>query len=176
MSAITKHRTARGHLVAWFCARPETQTRAVLTPLLAGEGTTPPERTSHRQEWANNIRTSRHEWANNKRWRGRTAWRAWVCGGRLRRPGRPPNRAYSSRASSLRESSLTPSVLLQSGTHFDARLPLFAEGDDPALLTALPPWLDQFGSNDVLFASYLPSNVSAEGTVGRIALPTTGEE
>ena len=130
---ITKRRTRHGHLQCWF-----VPARAPLTPLAVR----PPER-RRQQGWSK----------YNQRW-GVPFWRAGR-GGRLRRPCRP-GRSFSDRAPSLREipkpCAPLEHVLLQSGTHFDACQPLFAE-HDPVCLTTLPPCLDEFGSNELLFAS-----------------------
>jgi len=161
-SAVTKRRTAHGHLQVWFVARPESGPRKPLTPLAGAQAARPlARRMSNYNRWGAQ---------DNHRWRGNM--------GRLRhqRPCRPAGRTYSCRAPSLREGELTPSVLVQSGTHFEARQPAVAATElIDECLTA--PWLhgiDEYGSNDFLFATVL-SPAAVEGSTGHAPLPATEE-
>ena len=152
-----RRRTKTRNWQVWFVDRPGAAApRAPLTPL--GDGSAPVFR---RSGWSS---------YNQQQWR--VGWRAGR-GGRLRRPCRPAGRSFSCRAPSLRDNcTITPSALLQTGTMYDAALPLFAERE-PVCLATLPPWLDEFGSNDVLFAWPSTAPADVEGT-NTPPLPATG--
>ena len=142
MTAVTKRRTTHGHLQAWFVDKPIA--RAPLTPLASGEPRRPQQQ--KRAGWSKQNRRYHPLWRGG--WGGR--------GMRSRRPCKPGGRTYSDRAPSLRASLPLPLALyefsvLQSGTHFDGREPLFTE-NEPVCLAKLPVWLDEFGSNELLFA------------------------
>jgi len=67
---------------------------------------------------------------------------------------------------------------MQNGTHFDMSHRLFA--DESVCLTALPPWLDEHGSNRLLFAAPLPPVTAEEDHCSAPQSPahqsdTTGE-
>lgn len=157
-------RTAFGHLQVIFVPKNKPA-RAPLTPLLGR-----PERPPRQRGWSK----------YNQRHAGRGGYPYWVGRGRggrgRRRPCRPLSVSFSDRAPSLRELPLPFSplehVLVQCGTHFDAVAPLFAE-HDPVCIGTLPPWFDEFGSNDSLFASGPPA--ALEGDQAASALPMTGE-
>lgn len=165
-SAITKRRTTHGHLVAFFVPKPQAASRQQQPPQqraplqVLGKKS---ERYAQRQKgWSKfNRRAVNHRYPLVTA----RAGRGW--GGRwLRRPCRPGARSFSDRCPSLRRefpvSGLSPleHLLLQSGTHFDARQPLF-ECSDIVSTTVLPPWLDEFGSNDALFSSATSSRLDA---------------
>jgi len=107
-------------------------------------------------------------WSRGNRrgvWRGARGWG---------RPCRPAERSFSCRASSLRGTPglITPRALVQNGTHFADGL-IFDDEPD-VCLGALPPWLDEFGSNDALFAAAELPPTAAEGSDAPTPLPYGG--
>ena len=147
MSAITKRRTTNGHLTVFFVPKPPNQNahaqtaekpRVPLTPLSGALTMQPPRRP--RPHWSRGNQRGYNAW----RGRGRGRWAG-------KRPFRPKSVAFSARASSLRQTPLGEmNGLLQAGTHFDAAQLL---DDDDRSNAPYPMWLDEFGSNDLLFAN-----------------------
>jgi len=133
MSAITKRRTKHGHLQAWFVRPDQRPMRPPLTPI-GGDG-------RRREE---PVRQRRQGW-----YKDRWGFRRFRRGGRF---GIRLGRSYSDRAPSLREPSLCEHILIQSGSNFRLNEPCYAENDCVCLRT-LPAFLDEYGSNEILFAA-----------------------
>ena len=149
----TTKRTTHGHMVTWFVPRqPLTALdRAGRKPVSRkpprGKAMFKPQRgwTKHKQQQRR---------GNQQRGRYPLQHAGWGVSVR-RRPWRPSARSWSDRCPSLRLEALPfaplEHILLQSGTHFSARQPLFSDENEPISLAPFASLIDEYGSNDALF-------------------------